>query len=267
MAVMISPGIRTFVSLGLICLAQIARAESSPSPIRDEAGLLNSDTRARAEKTIVEIRRDFDRNLFVRTVDSASPQKRPWYNFLKTPKVYRTLEEKAREYAAETGQAGIYLVVCRRPRAVQIVVIPNDEPLRRALQRRLHEGRPESNVIVLMNRVQNVLREYEARGPSPADNDVLLLGCLGGGIALWILLLAIHWKLGLKSTPSQEKAPLLTPALLGAIFGFPTGAWINDKIYLEDSKYREIGDSAVASNTDHSIPSDADRAESLHFSP
>lgn len=227
-----SPCLFGIAALWVVGIAKPAFGATMPAPIRDDARLYSAETLSRAEKDIDSIRRDFDRAVFVQTLASPTPGLRPWYNILRTPKVYRSLEDRARRLADETGQPGIYVVLCRRPRAVQIVVLPDDEALRRALLRRIREGGNQGDLLAVVQRVRDVLHERATRGSSPGDNEVFLLVCLGGGIAVWLVLVFLRWRTRAVGASSAADEAAMTPALLGAMFGCPTGAWISDKSYL-----------------------------------
>jgi hypothetical protein len=240
---------RTFSLIGLVCLAIPVQAEDHTVPIRDDAKLFSGAAIERAEQRIADIRRTFDRNLFVRTVVSVSPHQGRWLSFLRTPEVHRMLEEQASKYADESGARGIYVVICTRPRDVHVVVRPGDDPdftrhdaetLRRALARSLHERGADATLLALVDQVHDVLQDHATRGPSSVVNDIALAGLLGGGLGLWLLLRMIRfrmrrkraattWQTGSQSDPATQARE--TSALLGAMFGFPAGLWIYDKLY------------------------------------
>ena len=62
-------------------------------------------------------------------------------------------------------------------------------------------------------------------------SGVVLAGLLGGGLALWLLLRLIRRKIRAGSVNQREPKGRETAALLGAMFGFPAGLWIYDKLY------------------------------------
>jgi uncharacterized membrane protein YgcG len=245
MVVMTSTFRRALSLLALACLASAVQAESNPSAIRDDAGLFHSAAIARAEEHIGEIRTAFDHNLFVRTVESALPQQRRLFPFLSKHEAHRLLEEQASKYADELGRNGIYVVICKRPRGVHVIVRPEDDPdftrhdaeaLRRMLARRLADSSYDSALLDLVDHVQSLLQAHAEYASSPVANEVLFAGVLGGGLALWSLLGMIRFRMRRKqpATLSEEDAAMqarATPALLGAMFGFPAGMWIYDKLY------------------------------------
>jgi hypothetical protein len=227
----------------LVCLASAARAENQTAPIRDDAGMFHAAAIQSAEQRIADIHMTFDRNVFVRTVGSAPPRR--WFPFLRTPKVNRMLEEQAQNYADESGSAGIYVVICKRPLDVHVVVRPEDdatfsrrdaEMLRRTLAWRLHEKGADAALASLVDQLHDVLQEHQERGPPVVDNNVVLGGVIGGGVGLWLLLRLIRFRMraggraGSRQRPEEVPARA-TPALLGAAFGCPAGLWIYDKLY------------------------------------
>lgn len=243
---MISALPRLLALFALACLASVARAESHAAPIRDDAGIFHADAIARAEQQIEDIHRSFGRNVFVRTVASASLHQRRMFRFLRTPEVNRLLEEQAREYADESGLPGIYVVICQKPRDVHIIVRPRNDPafthhdaetLRRTLARRLHDSGADPALLGLVEQVHATLEGHVARGESHSVvNEFVLASLLGGGLALWLLLNMVRFKLRAtwSRTLEEEDAAMQArrmPALLGAMFGFPAGLWIYDKLY------------------------------------
>ncbi|MHB1423040.1 MAG: hypothetical protein ACYC3I_07575 [Gemmataceae bacterium] len=222
--------------LSLCSMAYLAggvRAEAQATPIRDDTGMFHAAAIDRAQQRIADIHRKFDRNVFVRTVASASSQR--WFPLLRTPQVNRMLEEQARNYADESGVPGIYVVICNRPRDVHVVVRPQDdgefsrrdaEMLRRTLARSLHDKGADAALLAAMDQVQELLQQHAARGPAVVVNDLVLGGVLGGGLGLWLLLRMIRYRMRSEEAQARE-----TPALFGAMFGCPAGLWIYDKLY------------------------------------
>jgi len=238
---------RLVALIGLVCLTSAARAESRIAPIRDDAGLFQADAIARAEQGIDDIRRTFDRHLFVRTVASASQSQQSLFRFLRTPEVNRLLEEQARKYADESGLPGIYVVVCKQPPDVHVIVRPKNDPefthhdaevLRRKLARLRWDNRgADSALLGLVEQVHDILQSHATPGASHAVvNEFVLAGLLGGGLGLWIVLGLIRFKMraARPATPAEQATAMQArgaPALLGAMFGFPAGLWIYDKLY------------------------------------
>ena len=231
---------RLLLVLGLACLASAARAEEPPAAVRDDAHLFDADAVARAEKEIDDIRHAFDRNVFVRTV-ARHERKRFW--FLRTPQVNRLLDAQARQIADEVGADGIYIVVCQEPRDVHVIVRPGDDPLfnrhdaealRSAAALHLSKGGSDAALLALVEQVRATLQSNVARGPSTSVlNEFALAAILSSGIALWLVLRIVHFKMR-AAHPTEETATERTretPALLGAMFGFPAGLWIYDKLY------------------------------------
>jgi hypothetical protein len=227
----------------LACLASAARAEDRTSAIRDEAGLFRADTIDQAERQIDDIHRTYDRNVFVDTVKSVPPHERKWFRFLWTRQVNRLLEEQARKRARESGADGIYIVICNDPKDVHVVVQPADDPaftrhnaeeLRRALARRLHDSGPDPALLAAVRQVDAALQAHRTRGQSTSVvNEFVLAGLLGGGLALWVVLGIIRFKMGAGRAINESAAERACerPALLGAMFGSPTGQWLYDKLY------------------------------------
>lgn len=225
--------------LCLVCFANAVRAETQAKPIHDDAGMFHAAAIDRAEQKIAEIRQSFDCGLFVRTIASVSPRSPRWFPILRTPRINRMLEEQARTFADESRVPGIYVVLCNRPRDVQVVLRSEGnaylsrhdaETLRQTLMRDLHDKSPDAALLALVDRVQDMLQDHAARGLSPVVNGVVLVGLLGGGLALWLLLRLIRRRIQAGSASDREFLSRERPALFGALFGFPAGLWIYDKL-------------------------------------
>jgi TPM domain len=230
----------------LVFLASITRAEGKVSPIRDEAELFRADTLAKAEQQIGEIRRKYDRNLFVETVKSVPPSQRKWFHFLGTRQVNRILEEQARKLADESSADGIYVVICNDPKDIHVVVRPADdslftprdgETLRRSIVRGFKDNDADQALLALVRQVQTTLQTNTTRGQSTAVvSEFVLAGLIGGGVGLWLVLCIVRYKMRARravreTEENAEEQARQTPALLGAMFGFPAGLWIYDKLY------------------------------------
>jgi hypothetical protein len=227
----------------LACLASTLRAEEQRAPIRDDAGLFHANAIARVEPRIDDIRRSFERNLFVQTVSSIAPHERRRFWFHNTRQVNRILDEQAQKIADQSGVDGIYVVICNAPHDVHVVVRPDDDPwftrhdaesLRRTVARRLHDGDSDQALLALVDQVRATLQAHATRGQSNSVvSEFALAAILGGGIALWLVLSIVHFKRR-AAHPVEEDATeqaRRTPALLGAMFGSPSGLWIYDKLY------------------------------------
>ena len=237
---------RVLAVICLACLTNVTRAEERPSAIRDEAGLFRPDAVAQAELQIELIRLNYGRNVFVDTVQSASPHKWHWKWFLGTREVNRMLQEQAEKRADASGADGIYVVICNDPRAVHVVVRPADDPaftlhdaetLRRSIARLPRNTSPNEALYAVVRQVQNILRASATRGQSTSVvSEFVLAGVLAGGIGLWLVLGLIRYKMRARradALPEEtaEERVRRRPALMGAMFGLPAGHWIYDKLY------------------------------------
>jgi len=234
---MISALPRILSLLFLVCLASTVRAGKQAEAIRDDARMFHASAVDRAEQQITGIHQSFNCGLFVRTIASASPRPPRWFPVLRTPRINRMLEEQAHAFADESGMPGIHIVICHRPLDVHVVVRPGEnvdlnrhdaETLRQTLMRDLHDKSADAALLALVNRVRDMLQDHAERGSSPVVNGIVLVGLLGGGLALWLVLRLIRRRIGAASdreTLSRER-----PVLLGTMFGFPAGLWIYDKL-------------------------------------
>lgn len=239
--------------LSLICLASlasIARAESPAASIRDDANLFHADALARAEQRIADIQRTFDRHLFVRTIASASPPERSstWWRHLRgfhsRHTVNHLLDEQVQNIVNESGRDGIYVVICKNPRGIRVVVRPGDdslftrhdaETLRKRLAHRFADE-PDAALFSMIEQVHITLKRHATEGSPSVGVEIVLTSVFGGGVCLWILLGILRFKMrsSRPAIPRDEEGAMQAregPALLGAMFGFPAGLWIYDKLY------------------------------------
>ncbi|HEY7423288.1 MAG TPA: hypothetical protein VH682_03510 [Gemmataceae bacterium] len=226
----------------LACLASNLRAEEQRAPIRDDAGLFHANAVAQAEPRIDDIRRTFERNLFVQTVSSIAPHEQRRFWWLKPRQVNRILDEQAQKIADQSG-VGIYVIICNAPPDVHVVVRPDDDPwftrddaesLRRTLARRLHDRGADQSLLALVDQVRTTLQAHATRGQSTSVvSEFALAVLLGGGMALWLVLSIVCFKRRAAQPVEEDVAEQArrTAALLGAMFGSPSGLWIYDKLY------------------------------------
>lgn len=235
--------LRLLAALSLAGLAATARAEEPPAAIRDDAGLFHAEASAQAETKIADLRRNFERNLFVRTVSTIATkeQKLPWL-FRPRRVVHRLLQEQANTFADETGAEGIYVLICRKPRGVHVLVRPSPDPrfgrrdaeaLRKSIARNLTEEGADQALLDLVAQTRTAIQTNEARGSSTSVvSEFTLVGLLGGGGVLWLLLWMVRYRMRAGSAFEEDPAEAVRrPALLGAMFGFPAGGWIYDRLH------------------------------------
>lgn len=259
----------------VLCLADFGRAETLLTPIHDDAGLFHADAIARAERGIADIRRTFDRNLFVRTVASVSPKSPDWFLYLRTPQVNRMLEENARRFADESALPGIYVVICNRPRDVHILVRPDDdaaftrhdaEALRRNLARRLHENGMDGGLLAGVDQVYAILHERSLHGSSSGIGDVVLGSLVGGGLLAWLILAVLRKRLCAGRTEEADGARE-SAILLGTMFGCPAAQSVYEKlgpirynIRESQGENAEVETIEIADKEDPSVPESAEDA-------
>lgn len=236
--------------LCLACLANPGQAQENAAPIRDDAGMFHEDAVRRAEQGIAQIQQEFDRGLFVRTIASAPSRSPRWLPIPRTARISRSLEEQARKFADEFGTPGIYVLVCNRPLDVHVIVRPDGdvllnrhdaENLRQNLTRNLHDKGGDAALLAFVDFAHDILQDHAARGSSPLVKGIVLVGLLGCGLILWLLLRLIRGRILAKSSSEGGTPARQTPALLGAMFCFPAGQWIYDKMYLIQSPSDKTG--------------------------
>jgi uncharacterized membrane protein YgcG len=227
-------------------LAGAARAEVSRSAIRDDAGLFRRATVRQADQKIAAIRARYQENLFVETIPTLPGVGEKWYRFLSRRKVTQSLADHAEKRAEEEKAAGIYVVICKQPRAVHVAVWPPDheqkfttrdrEQLRRDLVQSLQHNDPDQALLQTVAAFGRLLQAKEAEAERPSGNGFVLSGLVLGLLALWAVLSLVRRKL----RSADPEALVVTgptdplPALLGSMFGATAALWVYDKLFHRD---------------------------------
>jgi hypothetical protein len=220
------------------------------SSVKDGASLFSPAAVARADEQIAQIRKTYGCDLVLETVEALPKADRRWFRFLYAGEVNRRLADWARERARDEGVEGIYVVVCRKPRSVIVVVYPPAQEQTftpsdcAQLQRQLayHLGRREPDQALLdgVSEARNLLEARRRENAAPPTNLVLVGGIIAGVLGFWVALGLMLRGLGVADTGSayQElrRRGVLLPALLGSMFGVTAGYWIYDQLFLAGSR-------------------------------
>jgi hypothetical protein len=227
--------------------ARPAAAENPPAPsVKDGTGMFSPEAVARADEQIAEVRKTYVCDLVIETVEALPETDRRWFRVLYSPEVSRRLAVWAGERARDEGVDGIYLVVCKRPRSVIVVVYPaaqeqNFTPsdcnqLRRQLAHHLRRSGPDQALLAGVSEARALLEARRRENAAPPTNLALVGVIIAGVLGFWVALGLMLRGLGAADTGSAYQEirgrGVLLPALLGSMFGVPAGYWIYDKLFL-----------------------------------
>jgi hypothetical protein len=225
------------------CTAGAARAEGSGSAVRDGAGLFSREKIDRADKKIEKIRREYNENLFVETVPAVSGVWSELPRFLSPWRENQHLAAQAREWARQKGPEGIYVLICKEPRAAHVAVRPSSkgqkfttrdrEQLRRDLLQRLQQKGPDQALLETVDAVGRLLEAKAAQPKGPSASGSVLGGLVLGLLALWAVLGLVRLRLR-SADPEAEGVTGPTdplPALLGSMFGTTAALWVYDTLF------------------------------------
>jgi len=226
--------------LVVVAGARAAAAEKHPtSPVKDGAGLFSPPAVAGADEQIAQIRATYGCDLAIETVGALPKTDRRWFRFLYAPEVNRFLADWARDRARDEGVVGIYVVVCKEPRSVIVVVYPPAREqtftprdcgrLQMQLAHQLRKG-PDQALLASVSEARALLEARRRENAAPPTNLVLVGGIIAGVLGFWVALSLMLRSLGAADTGSayQEMRGrgVLLPAVLGSMFGVPAYRWL-----------------------------------------
>jgi hypothetical protein len=195
---------------------------------------------------MAQVRQTYGCDLVVETVGSLPKTDRRWFRFLYAREVNRFLADWARDRARDEGVDGVYVVACKEPRSVIVVVYPaaqeqNFTPsdcnqLRRQFAYHLAKEGPDRALLDGVSEARALLEARRRENAAPPTNLALVGGVIAGVLGFWVALGLMLRGLGAADTGSayQEMRGrgVLLPSRAGSMFGVTAGYWIYDKLFL-----------------------------------
>ena len=212
------------------------------SAVRDEARLFSPETRQKADEEIAALGDVYHLDIVVETADSPPEELRRKIAGMKPAYVAPLLHDWAAERADQEGIKGVYILICKEPGDVEVVVSP--EVLQRdftvydakrlsfLLRKTMKAGpsyiaRRDKSLLEAVVQMREAVR-YNLRPPFPW---LPVSGVLVGVLGLWGVLSLVRRRLRAAEPPEPLRLNLFN-ALLGGMFGTVAGHWIIDTLFV-----------------------------------
>lgn len=209
------------------------------STVRDEAGLLKPATVAKADRQLREIERRYQCSVLVETFAAFPVEKAKLIPLpgLRTPSD-EAISKWARERAQAAGSCDVYLLICREPLRVRVVVcaaaeekfsVEDGRVLRDRIERDLEKKKDfDAALLAGVTYLRGALDAKVHPAASQSFGWVWILGSIVGILGLWLAVGLVRSKLD-KRGPGQA-GPFL-PTLFGGMFGMAAGHWIYESLF------------------------------------
>jgi hypothetical protein len=203
----------------------------------DEAGLYSRAALAAARDTIRQIRKEYHCAVLVETVSHAPPGQSADLDF------HNWAKERSRQFNVE----GIYILLCKQPRRVAVVVWPEEHmgakftPADRAgVERLITRSWFRSQDRRLSAALDRVRADLEAHRQVEPQSVALgpLTAFIASAVGVWLVLALVRlwWR---KPDPfsftGQPESVRLTAGLLAGMFGNPVTHWITDRLFPKET--------------------------------
>ncbi len=244
----------TLVSLPATALAQsgagaaaigpgyrLALAQLAEEGVLDEAHLFSPDAIAAARAKIQELRREYHCAVFIDTVNQAPASGWSRADSWSASVANTYFHEWAKERAQAFGVEGIFILICKDPWHVAVVVwlerfeAQFNAKDRDGIERLLRNDLVKAPNETLLTTVDHIGAALEARRhPEPSVPFGPLGVFIGGAVGGWLLLALVRLWLQ-KPEPFSftggRQTARLTACLLAGMFGNPATYWITDRLY------------------------------------
>ena len=225
------------------CVAVAALSDSPSLCIHDRAGLFQFDTVAKAREGLRQYRREYHRDLFLETF--AHP---PTTDQSLVRRLIRQHQDKyftnwARQRADAIGVDGVYVLICKEPKHVIVLVHPNTpeqafsgdkaKELRKRLERQLAKS-PDTAPGLALAFVRDTVNESLSTPVSEANSIRFetVLAILAGIGGVWLLLSLVRAILMRRDIVKHDRASVgLLAGFCAALFGTTAGHWIYDHVF------------------------------------
>jgi hypothetical protein len=219
-----------------------AFADSPGLGVNDRAGLFSADAVARARESIRQFRHDYHRDLFIETFAHVPDADGKRVSRMWTPSRERYFTDWAARRAKAVGVDGVYVLICKDPKHVHVLVHPDTPEQRftddnaKELRKRLERQLPKSADAALNDAVEyvreavkeNLAAREAASSAIPFGTVAWLLGAvLGAWLLLSLARAVLHWRAG-AADPAHVG---LTAAFFAGLFGTTAGHWVYDRLF------------------------------------
>jgi hypothetical protein len=234
------PFLLSLVAALALALPRPGRADVNTPTVVDDARLFGPETIAQAERQIDEIRRTYQRDLLIETVEALPRPRKWWLRFWARRQVNRALADLARERAQDAAVDGLCVLICKDPRGVSVVAWPEGhgqeitaedcEQLRTQVVRDL-QGDPDQALLNAVAKARNLFHHRlaaERAGSRDGVNIFLVAVIMLALLGVWLTLCLVRLRLNAGHRPALADQ---APGLLGYMFGSMAGHWIYDRLF------------------------------------
>jgi hypothetical protein len=215
----------------------------SPSlGVQDNASFFQLDSVLKAREAIQQFRREYHRDLFIETFEHVPSADQTRVSKMWSRQAERYFSEWATTRAKTIGVDGVYILICRKPQHVHVLVYPStpeqafsDEDAR-ALRKRLEHDLPKSPDSALSGAVtfvRNTVKDNLAARESAASSITLqtVIAIIAGVVGFWLLLSLVRAVLNRAGAGSDLGHGSLASGFFGALFGTTAGHWVYDHLF------------------------------------
>jgi uncharacterized protein len=269
----------TAVAVGLLGSLTPAEASKDSSSktfrVEDGAGLFSKEALDKADKKIEDIKRDYDRDLLIETIKEVPENRKTELKDMGEGAFFRRW---ARERYKEKGSHGVYVLICKEPKYLYILVGEKTlekafkESNRKVLETKLRKelSDPSKALLSAVDYVESTMKEngvkasrstvskaVEGRGNQKKSEVNPVWGWICIGL---VVLLAVWLLFGLVRAfsgggggggpggggPGGGGGGGFFTSLLGGMFGAAAGMWLYDSFFRSHSPGDSWGSSAHA---------------------
>ncbi len=225
--------------------AAFAAVDGPASAVRDEAGLFSPEIRQKADEEIAALRDVYHLDIVVETALAPPEALHKEIAGMRPSRAAPLLRSWAVERADQEATRGVYILICKEPGDVEVVVSPEalqqdfteyDAKRLHALLRTMkagpgHIAQRDKRLLEAVVQIREAVR-YNLR---PTFPWLPVSGVLAGVLALWGVLSLVRRRLRTTEAPEPLRLNLFN-ALLGGMFGTVAAHWIIDTLFVAASR-------------------------------